>query len=214
MAVALKGSSVITPPGGLEIDGRGEGGDQGDDGDFGERFVWRIVCDFLIITFNFNKSKHQMFKFATSALFATSAMAVHLQGTGARVYRGPPGSGDRPTIYERVELIHQVIDQNNDTFVSISELAEMLILAEAMAYIDHETAKDIAYVYMHLHAAFGDEITVEEITEHMESLEFPEDHEEMKKISQAIEFIEFMIFYHGLVMDFIAADKDHSGYIS
>ena len=49
MAVALKGSSVITPPGGLEIDGRGEGGDQGDDGDFGEHFVWRIVCVFLII---------------------------------------------------------------------------------------------------------------------------------------------------------------------
>ena len=47
MAVALKGSSVITPPGGLEIDGRGEGGDQGDDGDFGEHFVWKIVCDFF-----------------------------------------------------------------------------------------------------------------------------------------------------------------------
>ena len=49
MAVALKGSSVITPPGGFEIDGRGEGGDQGDDGEIGEHFVWRIVVFFIFI---------------------------------------------------------------------------------------------------------------------------------------------------------------------
>ena len=111
-----------------------------------------------------------MLKFATSTLFAASAMAARLQFTG-----GPPDSGDKPSIFERVELIHEVIDQNNDTFVSITELAEMLFLAEGMSYIDHEVAKDLAYVFMHLHATFGDEITAEEITEHMKSLEFPED---------------------------------------
>ena len=109
-----------------------------------------------------------MLKFATSTLFAASAMAARLQFTG-----GPPDSGDKPSIFERVELIHEVIDQNNDTFVSITELAEMLFLAEGLSYIDHEVAKDLAYVFMHLHATFGDEITAEEITEHMKSLKLP-----------------------------------------
>ena len=49
LAVALEGSIVPTPPGGFEIYGRGEGGDQGDDGDFGEHYVWRIVCFFFIL---------------------------------------------------------------------------------------------------------------------------------------------------------------------
>ena len=113
-----------------------------------------------------------MLKFATSTLFAASAMAARLQFTG-----GPSDAGDEPepSIFERVELIHEVIDQNNDTFVSITELAEMLFLAEGMSYIDHEVAKDLAYVFMHLHATFGDEITAEEITEHMKSLKLPED---------------------------------------
>ena len=39
LAVALKASSVRTPPGGFDIDGCGKGGDQGDDGDFREHFV-------------------------------------------------------------------------------------------------------------------------------------------------------------------------------
>ena len=116
-----------------------------------------------------------MFKFATSTLFAASAMAARLQFKGGSNNGGPPGAGDGPSIFERVELIHEVIDQNNDTFVTITELVEMLFLAETMTYIDHEMAKDLAYVFMHLHATFGDEITVEEITEHMKSLEFPED---------------------------------------
>ena len=144
-----------------------------------------------------------MLKFATSTLFAASAMAARLQFTG-----GPPDSGDKPSIFERVELIHEVIDQNNDTFVSITELAEMLFLAEGMSYIDHEDAKDLAYFFMHLHKTFGDEITVDEITEHMKSLEFPEDLEQKVLIDMAIEFIELMIFKHGILMDFLLADGD------
>ena len=144
-----------------------------------------------------------MLKFATSTLFAASAMAARLQFTG-----GPPDSGDKPSIFERVELIHEVIDQNNDTFVSITELAEMLFLAETMSYIDHEMAKDLAYAFMHLHATFGDEITVDEITDHMKSLELPKDIYQKILISKAIEFIELMIFKHGILMDFLLADED------
>jgi hypothetical protein len=102
-----------------------------------------------------------MYKFATSTLFAASAMAARLHITADSNNGGPPGTGDGPSIFERVELIHEVIDQNNDDVVSISELAEALILAETMTYIDHDTAKDVAYAFMHMHATFGDVIKVE-----------------------------------------------------
>ena len=105
-----------------------------------------------------------MFKFATSTLLATSAMAVQLQSSDLYMCTDDDPTCGGTSIFDRMELIHEVIDQNDDKVITVSELATMLFLVEGWEYITHEEAKDIAYDLMHLHLLFGDEIEIGEIT--------------------------------------------------
>ena len=82
-----------------------------------------------------------MFKFATSALLAVSAIAVSLQTTsdGDTADQGlPPHNG--PSLQERLETVVDVMDTNNDKEVTVDEVAEALFLAQIMEYIDLDGA--------------------------------------------------------------------------
>ena len=90
----------------------------------------------------------------------------------------------------------------------------MLIIAELMGYVEHDSAKDAAYDILHLHLLFGDVITIAEIKEELLSFELPKDMEKRMKVLDAFELLETMILMHGLTMDFWLADKSEDGLIS
>ena len=81
-----------------------------------------------------------MFKFATSALLAVSAIAVSLQKTTSDTAGpgNPPHNG--PSLQERLETVVDVMDTNNDKEVTVDEVAEALLLAQIMEYIDLNAA--------------------------------------------------------------------------
>ena len=155
-----------------------------------------------------------MFKFATSTLLAASAMAVQLQSSDLYMCTDDDPTCGGTSILDRMKLIHNVVDQNDDMVLTISELAKMLFLIEWWGYISHEEAKDIAYDFMHLHLLFGDEITILEITAAMLSFELPEDADKKEMILEAVYLIEWMILDHGMLMEFFKADSNDRGYIS
>ena len=80
-----------------------------------------------------------MFKFATSALLAVSAIAVSLQTTSDTAGPGgPPHNG--PSLQDRLETVVDVMDTNNDKEITVDEVAEALLLAQLMEYIDLNAA--------------------------------------------------------------------------
>ena len=66
-----------------------------------------------------------MYKFVTSTLLAAGTLATSLRLSG-----GPPPN-DKPSIYDKVEAMHWVIDMNDDAIVTITELSKVLLYAEA-----------------------------------------------------------------------------------
>ena len=99
-----------------------------------------------------------MFKFATTALLAASAVALSLNNTagppsGSNPSPPPPPPGANPNdpeILDRVLEMHDFFDADDDGFVSVSELGLALKVAEKAGYITFKDACEAAYLFMTL----------------------------------------------------------------
>ena len=149
-----------------------------------------------------------MFKFTTATILAAGATAVSL---GTSTLSGDPIDWDRigDDIYGRTENTFGVLDINNDEKINISEMSEVVLMAENAGYIDHDEARYLAWVIAHLFYHFDEDITLDEIDNIMDEIisesetDFPYEH-----ILDLIEYMEEITLLHGHRLDFYKFDQN------
>ena len=151
-----------------------------------------------------------MFKFATTALLATSAVALSLNSVP------PSGSDpDAPSMTERLAAMHNFFDANDDGNISVTELSLALKIGEKAGYITFKDACESAYLFMTLSIEHGDEISKAEMFEEVKKLMATEPgFKDRLFFGKTIKVVERIISHHTHFMNFIDADTDVDGLVS
>ena len=120
--------------------------------------------------------------------------------------------GDPPTeeeIHDRTARFVNVLDTNGDATITISELADALVLAEREYDLPVEIAVNLAHDFMKLHLIFGNEITADELKSTITDFYSEVDTKgSMKLVMKAITFAEMLVYKHGVQTTFDKWDKN------
>ena len=145
-----------------------------------------------------------MFKFTTATLLAAGAAAVSL---GTKTHLTDDLNPDRlDGIFGRTEDVHEVLDADNDGEISVTEIANVILMAENSQYINHEIASSISLIVMHLFWEFGETISLGEVQFALaqmminKEMAFPSEH-----VLILVELMEYIMLEHGFKMDFYEA---------
>ena len=166
-----------------------------------------------------------MFKFAISALLAaSSAVAISVKGGPPNGGKPPKNAGGNPNnagpgqqgpgIRNRVSMVHSYLDLNDDSEVTVFELAVVNNLAEQAGYITYEEAMIAAHYFLQLFVLFGNEITVGELHGYMDSLAGPESIADKIMFELAVTAVEEVLKTHNALVYFMQLDTNLDGLIS
>lgn len=149
-----------------------------------------------------------MLKFISSAVLAASVVGVALRDGEEDSLPDPDFDG--PTLKERVKRVHETLDVDGDDVIDVVEAADLIYIGEESGYITHENAALFAYFILKLHHEKGNEISLKEIYDAVEDVIADTEFKPLAiaVIRECLDIIEWIIFSHGTIATFFAADTD------